>query len=84
LTVDFQAQGESTGGRTALGEREALDARSALEWMLARIPGERWAVLGVSMGDAAALIGEAPIDADAVIVESVSPTSPPRSQIVSR
>ena len=73
LAVDFRVHGESTGGCITLGEREALDARSALEWMRARMPGERLAVLGVSMGGVAALIGEAPIDADAVIVESVFP-----------
>jgi pimeloyl-ACP methyl ester carboxylesterase len=73
LAVDFRVHGESTGGCITLGEREALDARSALEWMRARMPRERLAVLGVSMGGVAALIGEAPIDADAVIVESVFP-----------
>jgi alpha-beta hydrolase superfamily lysophospholipase len=70
LAIDFQAHGESTGNRITLGQREALDARSALEWMRARMPGERLAALGVSMGGAAALIG-GPIRTDALIVESV-------------
>jgi pimeloyl-ACP methyl ester carboxylesterase len=71
LAIDFQAHGESSGNCITLGQREALDARSAVEWMRARMPGERLAVLGVSMGGAAALIGETTIDADAIIVESV-------------
>jgi uncharacterized protein len=72
LAIDFQAHGESTGDRITLGELESEDARSALAWLRARLPGERLAVLGISMGGAAALIGE-PIQADAVIVESTFP-----------
>jgi alpha-beta hydrolase superfamily lysophospholipase len=71
LAIDFQAHGESTGDRITLGQLESLDARSALKWLRARLPGEPVAVLGISMGGAAALIGP-PIEADAVIVESVS------------
>ena len=70
LAIDFQAHGESTGDQITLGRLESLDARSALAWLRARLPGEPVAVLGISMGGAAALIGP-PIDADAVIVESV-------------
>jgi alpha-beta hydrolase superfamily lysophospholipase len=76
LAIDFQAHGESTGNRITLGQREALDARSALEWMRARMPGEGLAALGVSMGGAAALIG-GPIRTDALIVESVFPDLAP-------
>jgi uncharacterized protein len=72
LAIDFQAHGESTGDRITMGERESLDARSALKWLRARLPGEPVAALGISMGGAAVLIGH-PIEADAVIVESVSP-----------
>jgi uncharacterized protein len=72
LAIDFQAHGESTGDRITLGQLESLDARSALGWLRARLPGEPVAVLGISMGGSAALIGQ-PIEADAVIVESVSP-----------
>ena len=69
LAIDFQAHGESAGGLITLGERESLDARSALAWLRSRLPGGRVAVLGISMGGAAALIGQ-PIDADALIIES--------------
>jgi uncharacterized protein len=72
LAIDFQAHGESTGDLITLGRLESLDARSALAWLRLRLPGEPVAALGISMGGAAALIGP-PIDADAVIVESVGP-----------
>lgn len=72
LAIDFRAHGESTGDLITLGRLESLDARSALAWLRGRLPGEPVAVLGISMGGAAALIGP-PIDADAVIVESVGP-----------
>jgi uncharacterized protein len=71
LAIDFQAHGESTGDRITMGQLESLDARSALKWLRARLPGEPVAALGISMGGSAVLIGQ-PIEADAVIVESVS------------
>ena len=72
LAIDFQAHGESSGERITLGELESLDARSALEWLRVRLPGERLAVLGISMGGAAILIGD-PINADAVVIKSAYP-----------
>src|SRR5579863_6544058 len=53
LAIDFQAHGESSGQRITFGERESLDARSALAWLRARLPAERVAALGISMGGAA-------------------------------
>jgi fermentation-respiration switch protein FrsA (DUF1100 family) len=72
LAIDFQAHGESPGDRITFGARESLDARAALAWLRARNPGERVAVLGISMGGAAILIGD-PIRADAVVLESAFP-----------
>ncbi len=72
LAIDFQAHGESPGDEITFGERESLDARSALAWLRARDPDDRIAVLGISMGGAAILTGS-PIKADAVIVESTFP-----------
>jgi uncharacterized protein len=72
LAIDFQAHGESTGERITFGQLESLDARSALAWLRARLPGQPIAVLGISMGGAAALIGQ-PIEAGAVVVESAYP-----------
>jgi uncharacterized protein len=72
LAIDFQAHGESAGERITFGQLESLDARSALKWLRARLPGQPIAVLGISMGGGAILIGP-PIEADAVIVESAAP-----------
>jgi alpha-beta hydrolase superfamily lysophospholipase len=72
LAVDFRAHGESTGERITFGQLESGDARSSLAWLRARLPGQPVAVLGISMGGAAVLIGP-PIEADAVIVESAYP-----------
>ena len=72
LAVDFQAHGESPGDMISMGRLESLDARSALDWLREKQPGERIAALGISMGGAAILLGE-PIKADAVVLESVFP-----------
>jgi fermentation-respiration switch protein FrsA (DUF1100 family) len=73
LAVDFQAHGESTGSRITLGALESRDAGAALAYLRARLPGERIGVIGVSLGGAAALIGLAPLAADALILKSVFP-----------
>jgi uncharacterized protein len=72
LAIDFQAHGESEGDRITLGRLESQDARSALDWLRQKRPGDPIAVLGISMGGAAILLGD-PIRADAVILESAFP-----------
>jgi len=72
LAIDFQAHGQSPGDRITFGGRESLDARSALAWLRAKNPQDCIAVLGISMGGAAILIGD-PIQADAVVLESTFP-----------
>lgn len=55
LTVDLRGHGRS-GGRCTLGDREELDALAAVAWLRER--GHEWvALLGVSMGGAAAIRG---------------------------
>lgn len=73
LLFDFQAHGESPGRRITFGKLEALDARAALRFMRERHPAERVGVIGVSLGGAAALLGPEPLDADALVLESVYP-----------
>ena len=46
LAIDFQAHGESTGDQITMGQLESLDARSALKWLRARLPGEPLRCLG--------------------------------------
>jgi uncharacterized protein len=74
LAPDFQAHGESSGDHITFGARESLDAASALHFLRENAAGERVAVIGISMGGAAALLGDARNSADALVLESVYPT----------
>ncbi len=74
LVFDFQAHGESPGEAITLGYQESFDVRAAVAFMRERRPGRKVCVLGQSLGGAACLIGDDPIDADALILESVYPT----------
>jgi fermentation-respiration switch protein FrsA (DUF1100 family) len=73
LAIDFQAHGESPGGIVTFGHLEALDARAAVDFARAALPGERVGVIGVSLGGAAALLGPGPLPVEALLVESVFP-----------
>ena len=73
LLFDFQAHGESPGKRITFGALEARDAAAAVSWLHTRLPAERIAALGVSLGGAAALLGEKPLPVDALVLESVYP-----------
>ncbi len=72
LLFDFQAHGESEGKHITLGHTEADDARAAVAYMRERLPGEPVAALGSSLGGAALLLAEAPVDA--LVLEAVYPT----------
>ena len=74
LLFDFHAEGESSGRRITFGATEAADAAAAVAYLRRRVPGERIGAIGVSMGGAAALLGRAPLDVDALVLESVYPT----------
>jgi fermentation-respiration switch protein FrsA (DUF1100 family) len=74
LAPDFQAHGESPGKNVTYGARESLDAAAAMKYLNANVPGERVGVIGISMGGAAALLGDGPLAADAFVLESVYPT----------
>ncbi|HEY7234623.1 MAG TPA: alpha/beta fold hydrolase [Gemmatimonadaceae bacterium] len=74
LAPDFQAQGESPGDHITFGELESLDAAAALDFLRKSAPGERVGIIGVSMGGAATLVGDKPLAADALVLESVYPT----------
>jgi fermentation-respiration switch protein FrsA (DUF1100 family) len=68
---DFQAHGESTGDAITFGYREAKDARAAFDELRRRAPGERTAVIGLSLGGAAAILADPPLEADAMVLEAV-------------
>jgi uncharacterized protein len=74
LLLDFRGHGRSTESETTWGLRESEDASAALAWLRESSPDERVGVIGVSMGGAAALLGSAPLKADAIVLESVYPT----------
>jgi fermentation-respiration switch protein FrsA (DUF1100 family) len=71
LLFDFQAHGESGGTRITFGHLEALDARSAVQFVRRRLPGERVGAIGASLGGAAALLGPSPLTVDALVIEAV-------------
>jgi uncharacterized protein len=74
LMFDFQAEGESDGDRISIGFRESDDARAALEFLKRSAPGEKVGAIGSSMGGAAVLLGNAPLEVDALVLEAVYPT----------
>ena len=70
LLVDLQAHGESKGQRITLGDLERHDITAAIEYAHRRCPGQRLAIIGWSLGGAAAVLA-APLDIDALVLESV-------------
>lgn len=73
LLFDFQAHGESPGEHITFGYLESQDAQAAFDYLQRRIPGQPVGVIGVSLGGAATLLGESPLPADALVLESVFP-----------
>src|ERR1700710_491119 len=74
LLFDFQAHGESSGDHITFGYLESRDARAALDFVHRELPGQPVAVVGTSLGGAAAVLADPPLDLDALILESVYPT----------
>jgi len=74
LSIDFQGHGESPGTEITFGYRESKDAVAAVRYVRKRFPGERIGVIGVSLGGAASLVGDAVLPVDAMILEAVYST----------
>jgi uncharacterized protein len=74
LLFDFQAHGESPGEHITFGHLESLDARAALDFVHHEFPGRPVAAVGSSLGGAAAILADPPLDLDALVLESVYPT----------
>jgi esterase/lipase len=73
LAIDLQAHGETPGEMITFGYRESRDARNGVEYL--RAQGCRTVVaVGQSLGGAAALLGDGPVAADGIVLESVYPT----------
>lgn len=73
VLIDLQAHGESTGEAITMGYSERDDVRAAVEFARERHPNEPIAVVGWSLGGAAALMAS-PLDIDALILEEVYTT----------
>ena len=74
LTIDFRGHGGSDARSRTFGLREALDAEAAFRWLKRRQHGARVAIVGTSLGGAAALLGEpGPVPADAMVLQAVYP-----------
>ena len=74
LTIDFRGHGESAPATHSFGLFESRDARAALAWLRRADRGGRIAVIGISLGGAASLIGdEGPLPADALVLQAVYP-----------
>ena len=74
LLYDFQAHGESTGKKITFGYLESRDAQAAVAFVKNRFPGQPVAVIGVSLGAAAAALATPPLEVNALVLESMYPT----------
>jgi len=73
LLFDFQAHGESTGSKITSGYLESMDAAAAVLFAREKFPTERIGVLGSSLGGAAVIVAEPPLQIDAAVLELVYP-----------
>ena len=70
LMPDFRAHGESSGTHTTFGALEAKDAHAAACLLHTLAPHEHIAAIGVSLGGAAAILGQKPLPVDALVQSS--------------
>jgi alpha-beta hydrolase superfamily lysophospholipase len=73
LLIDLRAHGESTGDAITMDHLEREDVRAAVEFARECHPEQPIAVVGWSLGGAAALMAS-PLDIDALILKEVYPT----------
>jgi alpha-beta hydrolase superfamily lysophospholipase len=74
LAIDFRGHGRSQMETRSFGLRESRDAAAAFAWLKRRQQGAKIGVIGVSLGGAAALLGDdGPLPADALVLQAVYP-----------
>ena len=74
LMFDFQAHGESKGRVITFGFLESRDSQAAVEFVKNRFPGRPIAVVGESLGAAAAALAQPPLEVQALVLEIMYPT----------
>jgi pimeloyl-ACP methyl ester carboxylesterase len=74
LLIDFQATGETPGHKITFGWRESRDVLAAVTFIRARQPLSQIAIVGSSLGGAAALFATPPLRVQALVLEAVYPT----------
>ncbi len=73
LLVDLRSHGETTGDGITFGVREAEDVTAALAYLKDRVQGRPTGVIGFSLGGAATLMADRPLQSQAVVLEAVYP-----------
>ncbi len=74
LAIDLRGHGNSAGNTRSIGYFEGRDAHAAMAWLRAHQHGAKTAIIGDSLGGAAALLGEAgPTPADAYVLTVMYP-----------
>lgn len=74
LLIDLQAHGETPGQEITFGIRESVDAVNGVQYLRTIKECKKVFAIGQSLGGASALLGNGPIQVDALILESVYPT----------
>lgn len=74
LLIDLQATGETRGAHITFGWKESRDVIAAVNFIRERDPAARIAILGTSLGGAAALLAIPPLKINALVLEEVYPT----------
>ena len=74
LLLDLQGTGETVGREITFGWRERHDVTAAVGFVRRQTRGGRVAVLGSSLGGAAALLAVPPLQVDAAVLEAVYPS----------
>ena len=81
LAIDFRGHGGSSSEPRTFGFDEALDAHAAFAWLKRRQGDAPVAIIGISLGGAASLLGDdGPIHADALDPASGVSRYPARHQ----
>lgn len=74
LAIDFRGHGESGAVPRTFGLHEARDAAAALAFLRTGAPGRRVGLIGISLGGAAALLGDdGPLPVQAMVLQAVYP-----------